>query len=155
VKFQMPMTPLDENRRTHRALWCVSVLGLVVGGCAFMTDAATRLGHDVVANASSLRAASRSEWTFTHAPRSWPEGCATDYTVTFQESLHHPASGGSLLVGCKGESNFQALGYSYSTTYHLNAVRVPRELSIEKRRGSGLEVTLRKEGAAIEVVELR
>ena len=146
---------LDENRRTRHGFWRLSVLGLVVGGCAFFTDAATRLGNEVVANAASLRTGSNSEWTFTHAPRSWPEGCAADYAVTFQESLHHPASGGLLLVGCKGQSNFQALGYSYSTTYHLNAVRVPRELSVEKRRGSGLEVTLRKEGAAIEVAALR
>jgi hypothetical protein len=74
--------------------------------------------------------------------------------VTFQESLHHPQSGGSLLVGCKGESNFNALGYSYSTTYHLNAVRVPVELSAEKNAGAAVRVTLRKGPNDIDVVKL-
>lgn len=145
----------DERRRIHRSFWLVGLLGLVVGGCVLFTDAATRLGHDVVENAASLRADSLSERTFTHVPRSWPGGCDADYAVTFQESLHHPATGGSLLVGCKGESNFHTLGYSYATTYHLNAVRVPHTLSVEKRGGSALDVTLRKQGAAIEVTALR
>lgn len=145
----------DERQRVHHSYWVVSLLGLVVGGCVLFTDAATRLGNDVVENAASLRADPRFERTFTHVPRSWPEGCDADYTVTFQESLHHPATGGSLLVGCKGELNFQTLGYSYNTTYHLNAVRVTHALSVEKRRGSALEVTLRKQGAAIEVTALR
>jgi len=76
------------------------------------------------------------------------------YTVTLQESLHHPSGGGSPLVGCKGERNFQALGYSYSTTYHLNAVRGPKELSADKNAGGPLRVTLRKEGSAIDVVKV-
>jgi hypothetical protein len=133
----------------------VSFVGFVAAaGCAF-TDAATRLGNEVVQNAASLRAESRSERTFTHRPRSWPEGCSADYSVTFEESLHHPASGGALLVGCKGELYSKALRYTYRTTYHLNAVRVPHTLSIEKRSGSTLEVTLRKQDDAIEVAALR
>ena len=135
--------------------WLVSVLGFVAGGCVLLTDAATRLGNDVVENAASLRAESRSERTFTHRPRSWPEGCSADYSVTFEESLHHPASGGALRVGCKGELYSKALRYTYSTTYHLNAVRVPHTLSIEKRGGSTLEVMLRKQDDAIEVAALR
>ena len=133
----------------------VSFVGFVAAaGCAF-TDAATRLGNEVVQNAASLRAESRSERTFTHRPRSWPEGCNADYSVTFEESLHHPASGGALRVGCKGELYSKALRYTYSTTYHLNAVRVPHTLSIEKRGGSALEVMLRKQDDAIEVAALR
>lgn len=80
--------------------------------------------------------------------------CQADYTVTLQESLQHPSSGGSLLIGCKGEPNFQAVGYSYSTTYHLNAVRVPTELSADKRAGAPLRVTLRKQGDVIDVVDV-
>lgn len=143
------------RQHVRHSYWLVSLLGLVAGGCVLFTDAATRLGSDVVENAVSLRADSRSERAFTHVPRAWPEGCGADYTVTFQESLHHPATGGSLLVGCRGESNFQTLGYSYNTTSHLNAVRVPHALSVEKKGGSALEVTLRKHGAAIEVTALR
>jgi hypothetical protein len=72
-----------------------------------------------------------------------------------RKSLHHPSSGGSLLIGCKGERNFQALGYSYSTTYHLNAVRVPKELSADKNGSASLRVTLRKQGSVIDVVEVQ
>ena len=115
---------------------CGAVLAAVVAlagsACVLITDAATRLGQDLAENAALLQRESRAERMFLHQPRSWPSGCEGGYTVTLQESLHHPSSGGSLLVGCKGERNFQTLGYSYSTTYHLNAVRVPKELSADK-----------------------
>jgi hypothetical protein len=120
-----------------------------------MTDAATRLGKDIVEHAAVLHQESGADRAFLHRPRSWPAGCQAGYTVTLQESLHHPTSGGSLLVGCKGEANFETLGYSYSTTYHLNAVRVPRELAADKAAGTPLRVTLRKLGNAIEVVEVK
>ena len=95
------------------------------------------------------------ERTFVHEPHSWPEGCSAGYVVKFQASLKHPASGGSLLVGCKGEANFRALGYSYSTTYHLNAVRVPIEVSADKDAGASLHVTLRKQGDTVDVVAIK
>jgi hypothetical protein len=132
-----------------------SILALAFSGCGFMTDAATRLGDDVVNNARMLRRDSGVERTFVHEPRSSPDGCSAGYTVKFQASLNHPASGGSLLVGCKGETNFRALGYSYSTTYHLNAVRVPSELSADKENGASLQVTLRKQGDTIDVVTIK
>ena len=139
----------------RRAIAASALLGLIVSGCSLMTDAATRLGQDVVENATALKSDSAAERTFEHEPRSWPEGCEEGYTVTFQESLHHPASGGSLLIGCKGTANFRRLGYSYSTTYHLNAVRVPRELSADKAVHASLQITLRKEGALIDVVGIK
>ena len=128
------------------------VLGLAGTACVLVTDAATRLGEDLVENAAVLQRDGGAERMFSHQPRSWPSGCQADYTVTLQESLQHPGSGGSLLIGCKGEPNFQAVGYSYSTTYHLNAVRVPKALSADKRAGSPLRVTLRKQGDVIDVV---
>jgi hypothetical protein len=70
-------------------------------------------------------------------------------------AFKHPASGGSLLVGCKGEANFRSFGYSYSTTHHLNAVRVPEELSADKEFGAPLRVTLRKQGATIDLVAIK
>ena len=57
-------------------------------------------------------------------------------------------------MGCHGESSFAAVGYSYSTSYHLNAVRVPQELSVVKKTGESVKVTLRKRDGAIEVVGL-
>lgn len=58
------------------------------------------------------------------------------------------------MIGCHGDSNFAVLGYSYSTTYHLNAVRVPQELSAVKKAGESVSVTFRKRDGAIEVVGL-
>jgi len=138
--------------RVAARLAVVCAIGLP--SCVWITDAATRLAEDVVQNAGALRRESTIERTFVHHPRASPSGCRAGYTVTFQESLHHPRSGGSLLMGCHGESNFAAVGYSYSTSYHLNAVRVPQELSVVKKTGESVKVTLRKRDGAIEVVGL-
>lgn len=78
------------------------IVGLFSAGCGLGTDAATRLANAIVENAASLRQEGQRV-TFTHMPHAWPEGCASGYTIELQETLHHPASGGSLLVGCKGE----------------------------------------------------
>lgn len=140
---------------------CVAVVALFLTaclvwspGCTFMTDAATRLAYDVVREAGELRRSDDAERTFEHVPLASPEGCDGAYNVRFQESLHHPQSGGSILVGCKGSENFGRYGYSYGTTYHLNAVRVPVSLSVEKAMGETVRITLRKNGGAIEVVRI-
>lgn len=130
------------------AIWAAA------GGCTFMTDAATRLANDVVREAGELRASGETERTFEHVPLASPEGCDGAYNVEFQESPHHPPSGGSLVVSCKGSESVGRYGYSYSTTYHLNAVRVPVALSIEKAKGEAVRITLRKNGGAIEVVRI-
>ncbi|HYV20031.1 MAG TPA: hypothetical protein VFC25_13490 [Verrucomicrobiae bacterium] len=129
--------------------------GLSVTACSLTTDAATRLAQDVVDGAVSLQASGDEERTVEHRPRSWPAGCSGAWTVTFQESLHHPQSGGSLLIGCKGTPNFARLGYTYGTTSHLHAVRVPSTLSIEKDRDAVLRVTLRKSAGTIEVAAIQ
>jgi hypothetical protein len=132
----------------------LGIAGLFSAGCGLGTDAATRLAYDVVENAASIHQDGQ-QVTFTHVPHAWPEGCGSGYTIELQESLHHPASGGSLLVGCKGESNFREFGYSYSTTYHLNAVRVPATLRADKQAGDALQVTLSKHGAIVDVVAVK
>jgi hypothetical protein len=155
--MRSPGTP-SIRPRARRALGLLRVLAglvpsLLVAACGdVLTDAATRLGTDVVRHADALRKSTESELTFVHQPKSSPEGCKGSYGITFQESLHHPASGGALVVRC-GEED-AGPGYSYSTTYHLNAVRVPAELSIEKTAGADLTLTLRKNGDAIDLVRL-
>ena len=123
-------------------------------GCGLGTDAATRLAYDLVKNAGQLRQEGQ-ELTFTHEPSSWPEGCKSEYTIELQDTLRHPGAGGSLLVGCKGDSNFREFGYSYSTTYHLNAVRVPVALSADKQAGEALQVTLAKHGTTVDVIAVK
>ena len=133
-------------------LLLIIILSLVISGC---TDAATRLGGDIVTHAHDLKKSSQTELTFSHQPKYSPEGCSGAYTVTLQESLHHPTSGGSILVGCIGEKSFQTWGYSYSTSYHLNALSVPSELTARKEMGASLQVTLQKIGNLIEVIGLK
>jgi hypothetical protein len=132
----------------------VAVVGAWNLGCGVGTDAATRLAYDLVENAAQLRQEGQ-ELTFTHEPRSWPAGCNSGYTIELQESLHGPGAGGSLLVGCKGESNFREFGYSYSTTYHLNAVRVPVALRADKQAGEALQVTLAKHGTMADLIAVK
>jgi hypothetical protein len=134
-----------------------AVLGVVAAaaGCGAFSDAATRLAEDVGDGAGRLRRSTVQESAVVHVPRAHPEGCSGAYQVTFQESLHHPNSGGSILVGCVGSTNFVTVGYSYSTTSHLNYVRVPKELRIEKQAGVPLTVMLRKASRTIDVVDLK
>jgi hypothetical protein len=124
--------------------------GLLVSGC--MTDAATRLADDVVKNARVLERSSATERAFIHYPRSSPYGCKSDYTVIFQCSLEHPAHGGMLVIGCKEDAQFHTLGFSYTTTYHLNAVRVPMQISVEKPADAPLRVLLHKYENGIEII---
>jgi hypothetical protein len=147
--------PIEMNR-TESAL--VFVLFAAVEranvACGFGTDAATRLAYDVVENAGQLRQEGQ-QLTFTHQPSSWPEGCKSGYTIELQDSLHHPDAGGSLLVGCKDEANFRELGYTYSTTYHLNAARVPVAVRADKQPGEALQVTLAKRRTTVDVVGVK
>jgi hypothetical protein len=128
---------------------------VAAAGCDLMTDAATRLGRDVEHGAAALRRSGQAQLELVHQPKARPEGCDGPYEVTFQESLHHPSSGGALLIGCIGTSNYKSLGYSYSTTSHLNAVRVPAELRIERPAGAPLTIILRSNGGTIDVVGAR
>jgi hypothetical protein len=139
---------------TTSAFVIVAVVGASSVGCGLGTDAATRLAYDLVENAAQLRQEGQ-ELTFAHAPRSWPAGCGSEYTIELQDSLHGPGAGGSLLVGCKGESDFREFGYSYSTTYHLNGVRVPVALRADKQAGEAIQVTLAKHGTTVDVIAVR
>jgi len=136
------------------ALIAVVALVGVSGACVLITDGATRFAEDLRVNAGLLRWASGSERVFVHSPLSWPSGCEGDYAVELQESLHHPESGGSLLIGCKGTATFVKAGYSYSTTSHLNAVRVPKRLRVDKAAGESVRVTLRKRDGAVDIAAI-
>ena len=111
---------------------------LVVSGCSFMTDAATRLAYDIVRNAHTLKSSADMDRTFVHHPASSPSGCSGTYQVTFDSS-------GGLSISC--DKSYPQV--SYSTTYHRNAVTVPAQLSIRKNAGEPLNVTLHKQGDAI------
>ncbi len=142
------------NRSRAAAVAGLAAWGAAVSSCLLITDAATRLANDLRDGSGNLRRSELQELRVVHHPRAHPEGCDGAYEVTLQESLHHPGSGGSLLVGCVGSVDFASFGYSYSTTYHLNYVRVPKELRISKPAGAPLAVVLRKTPGTVDVVAL-
>ena len=122
-------------------------------GCGdLLTDAATRIANDLVDEAATGRS-ERQRVTVIHSPRAFPEGCAGAYTVQLQESLHHPASGGSLIVECDATGSTGR--HTYYTTYHLNAVRVPATIEVAKAAGQPLRITLERRGGAVDVVSLQ
>ena len=133
----------------------IMLLVVVTANCSACTDAATRLAGDMVTGASELRRSGQSELAVVHQPRRSPEGCASSFEVVLRESLHHPEPLGLLLVGCVGSPNYQLLGYDYFTTYHLNAVRVPSELRVEKAPGEAVTITLRRQGEFVDVLGLK
>jgi hypothetical protein len=53
-----------------------------------------------------------------------------------------------------GSQNFKNLGYNWATTYHLNFVQVPREMSVRKKAGEAAVLVLHKKGDLIEIESL-
>jgi hypothetical protein len=128
---------------------------LALSGCHLLTDGATRLAYDVESASRTLRRSDAKELAFTHRPVAWPEGVTGPYEVVVGESPDSMASGSSLLVGDLNSRNYGLWGYNWSTSYHLNFVRVPRTLRIRKSAGAPLGVQLRKNGPHIEVISLQ
>ena len=121
-----------------------------------LTDGATRLAGEIRGAAKRLRDSSENRLEMKHRPLSWPDGVKGRYEIVFQASLDHPRSGGSLLVGDLDSSGYRKWGYNWSTTYHLNFVRVPRELRIRKNAGEAVVVVLeRRADGTVDVTDLK
>lgn len=131
------------------------LLPLLLSSCVLFTDGATRLAYDLEAGARTLRGLNQESLEVTHKARSFPDGVKGPYQIELQESLKHPAEGGSLLVGDLESHNFGNWGYNWSTTYHLNFVRVPKHLIIRKAKAKPTILLLQKAGDSIDVVSIR
>lgn len=91
-----------------------------------------------------------------HRPVAYPDGVKGRYEIVLQASLDHPRSGGSLLVGDLDSHDYQNRGYNWSTSSHLEHVRVPQELRIQKKAGESTVIVLeRSADGAIDVTGLR
>ena len=130
------------------------LLSLLLSSCVLFTDGAIRLAYDLEAGARTLRGSNQESLEVTHKPRSFPDGVKGPYQIELQESLKHPAEGGSLLVGNLESHNFGNWGYNWSTTYHLNFVRVPKRLIIRKAKAEPTILLLQKAGGPIDVVSI-
>lgn len=115
-----------------------------------LTDGATRLAGDINAGAKKLRASDAPRLEIEHQPLSVPEGVKGAYEVGLNSSLDHPKSGGALFIN---ELNSRR---GWGTTYHLNQVRVPRALRINKQEGESVILVLeRAPDGQIDVVDIR
>lgn len=130
-------------------------LATMLSGCFLLTDGATRLAGALGDEAGKLRASQQQQLEFNFLPDGRPDGVRGRYEVVLQASLDHPTSGGALLVGDLDSAAYQRYGYNWSTTSHLNHVRVPATLTIQKPAGTPTTFVLRKSGAVIDVIELR
>lgn len=126
---------------------CLPVLGLVLlltlTGCS---DAATRVAEDIEESAKKLDQPGASEYTITHVPKSWPEGCDGDYTLQLSQAS-------SLLVWCKDAS--KKATSSHTTTYHLNFVDVPETFIVDKHAGEPAYIRIEKRNGKATVVGVR
>jgi hypothetical protein len=116
-----------------------------LSGCGMpVTDAATRLAFDINAGARKLRASTDSRLEIQHKPVSIPDGVKGRYEVGLQSSLErsldHPTKGGTLFVRDLTSRD------AWTTTCHLNYVRVPRELNITKNAGESVNIVLERVG---------
>jgi hypothetical protein len=130
----------------RHTLLALTLLGCLAGCGDFMTDAATRLAHEIEREAKALRSSNETTRAFTHKPKSSPEGVVGPYTVTF--------GGGPLGKGYLAFSK-GAQEQWYHTSYHLRFVEVPESLKIKKAEGQSFVVVLKRSGDAVQVTELR
>ncbi len=129
-----------------------------LSACNVATDAATRLAYDLEAGAKKLNESGKNELEIEHRPLGSPEGISGDYTILLQAVKSGDPASGSLAVGAVG-------GKRYGTSYHLNSMTVPKELSIQKAKGDPTYFMLRKTGVpddgnlrgnkAVEVISIR
>lgn len=103
-----------------------------------VSDASTRLAYDIRDNAMKLRVSGATVRTFEHHPKSWPKGLNGDYRIEIIETPTSPKPGHRSI----GIARSRAGATWYATSYHLNFVSVPQDLTIAHRKGEPTLVTL-------------
>lgn len=115
-----------------------------------VSDAATRLAYQIRDEAAALRASGETRRVFTHHPRAWPEGVSGDYRIEIRETPTSPRPGHRSIGVAR---SFDGPTW-YATSYHLNYVEVPQDLSAAHRRGEPTRVTLEREGDRVRLVAI-
>ncbi len=120
----------------------VLLSGLLLSCETLVSDAATRLAYQIRDEAAALRRSGAAKHTFEHHPRKWPDGVSGDYRIHIGASEGHLRSIGVWPTGG-------------GTTYHLNFVAVPRDLTVSHRKGEPTLVTLEMKEGKVLLTDLR
>lgn len=147
---------MKMGRMTVKIVALVALLVLVSlfarSGIEFLvSDAATRLAHDIRDQAMKLRVSGSTIRTFEHHPRPWPKGLSGDYRIEIVETPASPKPG-HRSIGIARTTTGSA---RYSTSYHLNFVSVPQDLIVTHRSGEPTRVTLELRKGRVEITALR
>jgi hypothetical protein len=118
---------------------------------ALFSDAATRLAYQIRDEAAALRRAGGPVRVFEHWPRSAPDGIRGDYRIEIVETRTSPRPG-HRSIGVARNLTEPAW---YATSYHLNFVEVPRDLTVSHRKGEPTRVTLELRDDRVLLTDLR
>jgi hypothetical protein len=139
------------SRRAVALLIAVVALGGVLLFSAqyaietFVSDAATRLAYQIRDEAAALGRSGDTTRRFEHHPKGWPEGISGDYRVEIVETPTAPRPGHRSI----GVARNLTEPPWFWTSYHLNYVEVPQDVTVSHRKGEPTIVTLRRESGRI------
>jgi len=114
------------------------------------SDAATRLAFQIRNESLGLKFSGQSTRTFAHRPWSWPDGVSGDYRIDIKEGPR-PGYPGQRSIGVA--RNWTETSW-YHTSYHMNFVQVPEDLSLSHRKGEITMVTLENRDGQILLTRL-
>jgi hypothetical protein len=116
----------------------------------FVSDAATRLAYQI-RDEAALRRSGQITRTFAHRPRTWPDGIAGAYRIEIQETRTSPRPGHRSIGVAR---NLKEPAW-YWTSYHLNFVDVPGDLTVSHQSAEATLVTLSLENGRVRLTGLR
>ncbi|MGQ9425623.1 hypothetical protein ACXYTJ_08140 [Gilvimarinus sp. F26214L] len=118
---------------------------LMLSGCDFFTDAATRLAYDLEDAAGVLKNHGDT-FTLYHETPSDPDECDGPYTVQLDKA-------GALVVWCRDDNGDVVL--SPGTSYHSRFVHTPQTYYLDKAAGETLVIDLEQIGDKAVIVAVR
>jgi hypothetical protein len=139
-----------------RLLALVLVLPFLAAGGLYSleyltSDAATRLAFQIRNQSFLLRISGQPARTFTHSPASWPSGVSNDYRIEITEGWK-PAYPGQRFIGVARNLTEPTW---FTTTYHMNFVKVPGDLKVSHLKGEDTLVTLEAKNGKIFLTRLQ
>ena len=124
---------------------------LALAGCEYIgSDVATRIRYALVAAKSELEGSGKDSLTITLKPNHFPDSCgdAASYLVVLSPYKgNKQVAVGDIDIKCQGKQR-------YYTGFGSEGIFVARELSVQKKAGEAVRITLRRAPRGIEIVAL-